>query len=190
MSQWLKDDGRPDFALLFSEARPQLLAIARRVVRNEADAEDVLQQAFLNAIKHSDRFEGRAQATSWMHRIVYNTGLMHLRSRRRKGAESLDALPPEVSESIIKRGSHASAPDTPDVFLERGALSSVLKLAMGSLNEVDQKIVHMRLYEERSTSDVAKALKLSVAATKTRLHRARHALQRVLVDVAPELREA
>jgi RNA polymerase sigma-70 factor (ECF subfamily) len=188
MSKWLLSDGRPDFELLFAEARPQLLAVARRVVRNEDDAEDVLQNAFENAIKYGDRFEARAQATSWMYRIVYNTGLMHLRSRKRKGAESLDALPAEVGEAVINaQGHHMSSPPAPDSQLERGAIASLLGAALSKLSPLDRDIVRMRLQEDRSTAQVAAALGLSPAATKTRLHRARLALQQLVGDSAMEL---
>jgi RNA polymerase sigma-70 factor (ECF subfamily) len=188
MSKWLLSNGCPDFALLFAEARPQLLAVARRVVRNEDDAEDVLQNAFESAIKFGDRFEARAQATSWMYRIVYNTGLMHLRSRKRKGAESLDALPAEVGEAIINaQSARMPSPPAPDAQLERGAIASLLGGALQKLAPIDRDIVRMRLQEDRSTAEVAKALGLTPAATKTRLHRARLALQRVLGDGAMEL---
>jgi RNA polymerase sigma-70 factor (ECF subfamily) len=191
MTKWLQSDGRPDFELLFAEARPQLLAVARRVVRNEADAEDVLQRAFESAIKHGDRFEARAQATSWMYRIVYNAGLMHLRTRRRKGAESLDALPIEVGEAVVNaQADPAAGPPAPDEHLERGAIAKLLRAAMAKLSPLDQDIVRMRLHEERTTAEVANALGLSPAATKTRLHRARVALQQLLGDGALELARA
>jgi RNA polymerase sigma-70 factor (ECF subfamily) len=181
MSEWLNPDGTPDFHRLFDLARPQLLAVARRVVRSEADAEDVVQQAFINAIRAGDRFEARAQATSWMYRIVYNTALMHLRSRRRKGAESLDALPPEVGENVVHdQREHLAAPPSPDAGLERGALGALIGRALARLSPLDQDIVRMRLHEDRSTKEVAKALGLSTAATKTRLHRARLMLQELI----------
>ena len=184
MSEWLQRDGRPDCEVLFAKARPQLLAVARRVVRDEADAEDVLQQAFESAIKHSDRFEGRAEATSWMYRIVYNAGLMHLRSRRRKGAESLDALPSGVAEATVHdaRDMDVAAVASPGAALERGLLGRLLNDVIHELPPLDQDIVRMRLHEERSTSDVASSLGLSTAATKTRLHRARNALQELLSE--------
>jgi RNA polymerase sigma-70 factor (ECF subfamily) len=178
LSKWVLADGRPDFTVLFHDARSQLLAVARRVVRNDSDAEDVVQQAFENAIKSKSVFEGRAQATSWMYRIVYNTGLMHLRSRRRKGTESLDALAPEVGEAVMHGGlSDDSTVPAPDDVVERGALVRALQAAMSELSDLDRNIVRMRLYEERSTSEVSKALGLSTAAVKTRLYRARVSLQ-------------
>lgn len=180
MSKWLKEDGRPDFELLFAEARPQLLAVARRVVRNEADAEDVLQQAFVNALRAADRFEARAQATSWMYRIVYNTGLMHLRSKRRKGAESLDALAPEVGEAVVHRDRDDTADHDPAELVQRRRLSGVLDRAIETLSPVDQVIVRMRLIDEHSTKEVADATGLTPAATKTRLHRARRMLRDAL----------
>jgi RNA polymerase sigma-70 factor (ECF subfamily) len=181
-NDWIADDGAPDIDKLFRQARPRLLAVARRVVRTDADAEDVLQQAFVNAVRYRGAFEGRAQVTSWMYRIVYNTALMHLRTRRRKGAESLDALPPELGDVVVARASTRETLDM-DAHADRGRLAGILEGAMSKLSELDRRIVLMRFHEERSTREVAEALGISSAATKTRLHRARRVLQDAMSDV-------
>ena len=72
----------------------RLLAVARRLMRNEEDARDCLQDGFLSAFRGIDRFEGRSKLGTWLHRIVVNTALMRLRSKRRKPEESIDDLLP------------------------------------------------------------------------------------------------
>lgn len=167
-----------DFHTLFEQARPQLLAVARRVVRSAADAEDVVQQAFVNAIRAADKFEGRAEATSWMYRITYNTALMHLRKKRRKGADSLDAMVPSVAEHAVQKA--AEPPPSADAQLDQMRLREVLAEAVGALSDTDQRIVILRLEQGWSTQQVADDVGLSPAAIKTRLHRARQVLQRQL----------
>ncbi len=177
MNTWLLDDGEPDFEALFRSARPQLMAVARRLMKNEDDAEDVVQQAFVNGLKYGHRFEARAQATSWMYRIVYNTGLMALRSQRRKRADSLDALPVDVAEMQVHRQRPAEAIATdPERATERGRLREVLSGALSALSPLDKQIVELRLRDGFSTREVASEVGLSAAATKTRLHRARQQL--------------
>jgi RNA polymerase sigma-70 factor (ECF subfamily) len=66
-----------------SALRGRLLAVARRFTRNEDDAQDVLQSAYLSAFRALKDFEGTCQLSTWLHRIVVNTALMKLRSRRR-----------------------------------------------------------------------------------------------------------
>jgi RNA polymerase sigma-70 factor (ECF subfamily) len=189
--QWLTDEGRPDFEVLFEKARPQLLALARRIMRNEADAEDVVQQAFIQGLRNGHRFEARAQATSWMYRITYNAALMALRTKRRKGASSLDGLPQEVAEVHVSnsRDEEAFKLD-PDHNAERAEMRAAIAEAMAQLAPIDQKIVGLRINEGCSTQEVAKEMGLSAAATKTRLHRARKALREVLSMSVPEYTQA
>src|SRR5919107_3818674 len=72
----------------------RLLAVARRIVGTEEDARDVVQDAFLNAFKNLDRFEGKAKLSTWLHRIAVNAALMRLRTRKRKPEQPLDGLLP------------------------------------------------------------------------------------------------
>ena len=179
---WLTDAGEPDFERMFLLARPRLLAVARRLVRNEDDAEDVVQEAFLNGLRHRHRFEARAQATSWMYRIVTNTALMTLRTLRRKQAESLDALPDGVAEAEVHRhrSGAAQASEDPERALERARLCEVLVSALSTLPPLDQRIVELRLREGYSTREAAARVGLSSMAAKTRLHRARTRLSAAL----------
>src|SRR5580765_1061195 len=76
----------------------RLLSVARRFTRNDEDAQDVLQSAYLSAFRALNDFEGACRLSTWLHRIVVNAALMKLRSRRRKPEESIDALLPAFHE--------------------------------------------------------------------------------------------
>src|SRR5438034_8131282 len=76
----------------------RLLAVARRLTRNDEDAQDVVQSAYLSAFRALGNFEGACQLSTWLHRIVVNTALMKLRSRRRKPEESIEDLLPSFQE--------------------------------------------------------------------------------------------
>ena len=77
---------------------PHLLAVARRVVRNEEDAQDAVQQAFLSAFRSLPTFNGQSRLTTWLHRIVTNAALMRLRTRGRRPEDSIEDLLPTFRE--------------------------------------------------------------------------------------------
>ena len=74
----------------------RLLSVARRFMRNDEDAQDVVQSAYLSAFRALETFEGTAQLSTWLHRIVVNTALMKLRARRRRPEESIEDLLPRI----------------------------------------------------------------------------------------------
>src|SRR5437667_1067611 len=76
----------------------RLTAVARRFTRNDQDAQDVVQSAYLSAFRALDRSEGACLLSTWLHRIVVNTALMKLRARRRKPEESIEDLLPSFQE--------------------------------------------------------------------------------------------
>jgi RNA polymerase sigma-70 factor (ECF subfamily) len=159
---------------------PRLLAVARRLVRDEAEAQDVLQSAYLNAFRAADDFEGTAQISSWLHRIVVNTALMKLRTRRRKPEEPIDPLLPTFLDDghHVEQFSDWAAPA--DVMLERKETRAAVRAGIDMLPESYRSVLLLRDIEELSTQEVADALRLTPTAVKVRLHRARQALSTLL----------
>jgi len=158
----------------------RLLAVARRFVRNDEDAQDIVQSAYLSAFRALEQFEGNCQLSTWLHRIVVNTALMRLRSRKRKPEESIEDLLPAFQED----GHHAeqfsdwSAPA--DVLLERRQTRITVRQCTERLPENYRTVLLLRDIEERSTQEVAEALSMTPTAVKVRLHRARQALSTLL----------
>jgi RNA polymerase sigma-70 factor (ECF subfamily) len=158
----------------------RLLAVARRFVRNDEDARDVVQSAYLSAFRALDGFEGSAQLSTWLHRIVVNTALMKLRSERRKPEESIEDLLPSFQDD----GHHAeqfsdwSAPA--DVLLERSETRRTVRACVEQLPDNYRMVLVLRDIEERSTQEVAEMLMMTPTAVKVRLHRARQALSTLL----------
>lgn len=158
----------------------RLLSVARRFVKNEEDARDVLQAAYLNAFRSVDTFEGHCQLATWLHRIVVNTALMKLRSKRRRPEESLDALLP----TFLPDGHHveqfADWSMPADVLLERDETRATVRACIDRLPEGARTVLILRDIEERSTQEVAELLGAKEGAIKVRLHRARQALSTLL----------
>ena len=158
----------------------RLLAVARRFVRTEEDAQDVVQSAYLNAFRSIDRFEGSSQLSTWLHRIVVNTALMKLRSRRRRPEESIEDLLPAFQEDghHVEQFSDWNIPA--DELLERREAQAAVRACIGRLPDNYRSVLLLRDIEELSTQEVAATLGMTPTAVKVRLHRARQALSTLL----------
>jgi len=158
----------------------RLLAVARRFVRNDADAQDIVQTAYLSAFRALGRFGGECQLSTWLHRIVVNTALMKLRSRRRKPEQSIDELLPAFQEDghHVEQFSEWGAPA--DVLLEQRETRATVRTCIQRLPDNYRDVLILRDIEELPTQDVARMLKMTPTAVKVRLHRARQALSTLL----------
>jgi RNA polymerase sigma-70 factor (ECF subfamily) len=158
----------------------RLLAVARRYVRNDDDANDVLQAAYLSAFKAIAQFEGSAQLCTWLHRIVVNTALMKLRSRRRRPEESIEDLLPSFLEDGHHVEQFASWTTPADVLMEQQQTQATVRQCIDELPESYRTVLMLRDIDERSTDEVAGLLMITPGAVKVRLHRARQALSTLL----------
>ncbi len=158
----------------------RMLAVAMRIVRNEEDARDAVQSAYLSAFRSLDRFEGGCRLSTWLHRIVVNAALMKLRSRRRRPEESLEPLLP----TYLDDGHHTeqfSKGDLPaDSLLAQEETRAVVRACIDQLPDRYRAILLMRDIEDVSTGEVASMLGITPNAVKIRLHRARQALGTLL----------
>jgi RNA polymerase sigma-70 factor, ECF subfamily len=158
----------------------RMLAVAQRILRNEDDARDAVQSAYLSAFKAIPRFEGGCLLGTWLHRIVVNAALMKLRSSRRKAEESLEPLLPTYQED----GHHVeqfSRDDIPaDLRLEREESRAIVRTCIEQLPDRYRSILVLRDIEDVSNGEVAVMLGVTPNAAKIRLHRARQALTTLL----------
>jgi len=165
----------------------RLLAVARRIVGTEEDARDAVQDAFLNAFKSLDRFEGNAKLSTWLHRIVVNAALMKLRTRKRKPEQSIETLLPGFLEDGHHEERFKSWDEPIDQLMERAENRELVRKQIDALPEGYRTVLVLRDIEGLDTEETANVLGLSVNATKIRLHRARQALRTLL---APHFRSA
>jgi RNA polymerase sigma-70 factor (ECF subfamily) len=165
----------------------RLLAVARRIVGSDEDARDVVQDAFLNAFKNLDRFEGNAKLSTWLHRIAVNAALMKLRTRRRKPEQSIETLLPAFLDDGHHEERFKSWDEPIDKIMERKEARDLVRRQIDALPESYRTVLVLRDIEGLDTEETANMLGLSVNATKIRLHRARQALRSLL---APHFRSA
>jgi RNA polymerase sigma-70 factor (ECF subfamily) len=158
----------------------RMLAVARRIVRNEEDARDAVQTAYLSAFRAIASFEGGCRLSTWLHRIVVNAALMKLRRDRRRPEESIEDLLPRFQEDghHVEQFSPGELPA--DVQLERAEMRAITRACIAELPEAYRTVLLMRDIEDLPTSEVAEVLGITANAAKIRLHRARQALTTLL----------
>jgi len=159
---------------------PRLLAVARRIVGNDEDARDVLQSAFLSAFRSLERFHGDARLSTWLHRIVVNTALMKLRTRRRRPEESIEPLLPGFLADGHYAERFAQWAEPVDEALARAETQAVIRKRIDELPESYRTVLLLRDIEGLDTEETARLLETTPNAVKIRLHRARQALRTLL----------
>ena len=170
--------GDPDaYETLVRAHSGRLLSVARRFLPNNEDAQDAVQEALIKAFRAIGTFEARAQLHTWLHRILVNTALMKIRSRKRRPEESIDDLLP-----IFQADGHQTTEsrDWSDAIFERKETAAIVRQAIAQLPDHYRVVLTLRDIEERDTIETATALGTTTTVVKVRLHRARQALRTLL----------
>lgn len=162
---------------------PRMLSVTRRILRDDEDAHDAVQEAFISAYRARERFQASSKVSTWLHRIAVNSALMKLRSRRRKPEESLDALLPVFRTDGHHADKFTSWAEPADKALARSEVRQHVRAAIDQLPENYRVVLMMRDLEGLDTQETAEMLGLTPNAVKIRLHRARLALRSL---IAPE----
>lgn len=163
---------------------PRLLAVARRIVGNDEEARDVIQDAFLNAFRSLPNFHGDARLSTWLHRIVVNSALMKLRTRKRKPEESIEPLLPAFLADGHYAEKFTAWGDQADALLSQAETRELVRRRIDELPESFRTVLVLRDIEGLDTEETARVLDTTPNAVKIRLHRARAALRTLL---APHL---
>ena len=158
------------FEVLMRRHNERVYRAARAIVRDEAEAEDVMQQAYVNAYAHLRQFDGRAAFSTWLTRIAVNEALTRARTRGRY--QSFDAGD-DGMENIVPLRSH----EDPERQTSNGELRTLLESAIDALPDGHREVFVLRQVEGLSTEEAADCLAISEDAVKTRLTRARRMLR-------------
>jgi RNA polymerase sigma-70 factor (ECF subfamily) len=172
------------FELLMRRYNERVYRAARAIVSNEAEAEDVMQQAYVNAFTHLQQFSGAARFSTWLTRIAIHEALARVRRRGRYEAFDEEA---SNGEPLMSR----SPGENPERQAFTGELRGLLEWAIDTLPAGMREVFVLRDVEGLSTSEVAETLEVSEDVVKTRLSRGRAALRRLLIErtgaTAPEV---
>ena len=162
------------FRMLVELNSANVYHVALKLLGDEQEAEDVLQETFLSAYQAIDRFEGRSQLSTWLYRIAYNASLMRLRKRERMTTFSLDQ-PPDEGGPMAEGESHhlVDWSAVPDDQLLTAEARQEMDRAIAELPESLRSTFVLRDLQGLSGAETAEVLGISVQAVKNRLHRAR-----------------
>lgn len=168
--------------LVWSNWKP-LFTVASRILGDEEDARDAVQETFLAAFRSLRAFRRESRVSTWLHRIVVNAALIQLRRRRRKPEESLEESPlhwDKIQEPARLPG--AAPTESADKILLQREIRAHIMSCIERLPDNYRTVLLLRDIEERDLDVTAKALGTSPNAAKIRLHRARKALRKMLGD--------
>jgi RNA polymerase sigma-70 factor (ECF subfamily) len=157
----------------------RMLAVARRLLHNEEDASDAVQDAFLSAFKAAGQFHGQSGLATWLHRITINASLMRLRTRRRLHERPIDDLLPKFHGDGHFEEPAIPWPDVPTLLARRETRDAV-RQEIDRLPETYRTVLVLRDLEGLDTEETAGLLGESTSTVKSRLHRARQALRTLL----------
>lgn len=152
----------------------RLFRVARSILKDDWEAEEAVQEAYIRAFAHLAEFEGRASLGTWLTRIVINEALARL--RRRKPAESLDEMNPPGADVVPLT---SSQPD-PERAMAQREIHALLEKAIDELPHDFRIVLVARVIEEMSIEETAELFGLRPETVKTRLHRARALLRKDL----------
>lgn len=169
------DGNTPLFELLMRRHNERVYRAARSIVRDDAEAEDVMQQAYVNAFTHLHQFNGSARFSTWLTRIAINEALARVRRQSRYDVFDDERL--NVRPFMAPR-----PPENPEQEAVARELHGLLEWAIDSLPNGMREVFVLREVEGLSTAEVALCLSVSEDVVKTRLSRSRAALRRLLLE--------
>ncbi|MEM1023869.1 MAG: sigma-70 family RNA polymerase sigma factor [Myxococcota bacterium] len=170
---WVEAARRGDrraYGKLVDAYQRRVYALAFGIVRQPDDAWDVAQEAFVKAYRNLEAFNGESSFFTWLYRITTNLAIDHVRARKRRRTDGLDAAP-ELP---------ADASADPDHHLGRDELARVLRAAMDQLSEKHRAIIVLREIEGLSYDEMAEVLGIRKGTVMSRLFHARQNLQEIL----------
>ncbi len=166
------------FEVVMRRNNQRLYRTARAILRDEVEAEDVMQEAYVQAFAHLADFQGRAKLSTWLTKIAVHEALARVRRRRR--FDGVDENP-EADETMNEE---ASEHQSPEDVAAGGELRRVLERAIDTLPQNFRTVFLLRAVEELSVAETAECLSIPEDTVKTRLFRARALLQKALLDEA------
>jgi RNA polymerase sigma-70 factor (ECF subfamily) len=178
--QLARQGNADSFRIIMQRNNQRLYRVARSVVQDDSEAEDVVQQAYVNAFISLGSFRGDSSLPTWLTRITRNEALERLRRRRPVvDLEVLDAAPASGTSRVIPFPLMSESAD-PERAAAQSQVRHLIERAIDDLPEIFRVVFVMRDVEEMSIEETADFLGLPPATVKTRLHRARRQLRRAL----------
>jgi RNA polymerase sigma-70 factor (ECF subfamily) len=163
------------FEIIMRRHNQRLYRVARAILRNDGEAEDVMQDAYVRAYEHLDQFAGRSKFSTWLTRIAVHEALA--RQRRQNRYQESEPMSEQEGDPMDR---FASAEPNPEQQASNSEIRRLLEEAVERLPDAYRTIFVLRDIEEMSTTDAADVLEITEDNVKVRLHRARALLRNSL----------
>jgi len=175
-----------DFSAEALQFLEPLFATAMRLTRNRADAEDLVQDTYVKAFRHSGQFKRGTNLRAWLYTILHNTW----RNRRRDAGRATVDVDSEQLEQLAAGGVGGEHIETPERILMRSTLDADLQAALDSLPDAFREAVWLRDVEEFSYAEIAEMLNVPIGTVMSRISRGRRMLYEKLSSATPVPAEA
>lgn len=168
----IKKGNHADFALLVDRYKTKAFSMLKRMLRNDSDAEEVLQDSFLKAFYGLNNFKNEAKFSTWFYRIAYNSALTRLSGKKRKVEQEMSSIEDHFD---LKS-------DYDYEVTERKDLDEFINNMIGKLPPRFAAVISMFYLEEMSCEEIGKILGITVQNVKVILHRSRGALKDIMLS--------
>ncbi|HUZ91747.1 MAG TPA: RNA polymerase sigma factor [Methylocella sp.] len=177
------------FRTIMERHNRRLYRIARGILRNDSEAEDVVQEAYVNAFTHLGSFRGDSTLATWLSRITINEALGRL--RRERSAVNLETFEAQRTEAQIIKFPQMVTSGDPERTMAQREILQLVERATDNLPEIYRIVFMTRVIEGMSIEETANLLGLQPETVKTRLHRARRLVRDELdKQIGPVLMDA
>ena len=177
------------FRIIMKKFNQRLYRVARGILRNDAEAEDVVQEAYVRAFTHLESFRGDSSLATWLSRITINEALGRLRARR--PTVDLVKFESQRTPAEIIQFPLTSKTEDPEKTMAQRQILQLVEQATDNLPEAYRIVFITRVIEGMSVEDTAEALNLRPETVKSRLHRARKLVREQLdKKIGPVLMDA
>jgi len=161
-----------DYSIIVERYKNKAFSLLKRMLKNEQDAEETLQDCFLKAYNSLNSFKGEAKFSTWFYRIVYNTALTKLASKKRKTENQMSS----VDDHFDLKSDYDFKSS------ERKDLSIFVNDLVNQLPERFATVINLYYLNEMSCEEISKVLDISISNVKVILHRSRNALKDLIVE--------
>ena len=175
----IRRGNQSDYAIIVDRYKNKAFSLLKRMLKNEQDAEETLQDCFIKAYNSLNNFKGESKFSTWFYRIVYNTALTKLSSKKRRTESEMSSIDEHFNLTS----------DYDLVSSERKDLNKFINNLVNQLPEKYATVINLFYLNEMSCEEISKVLDISVSNVKVMLHRSRNALKDYIIknDLVEEL---
>src|SRR5262249_13876538 len=155
------------------QCAPRIFHLARRILGNEADAQDVTQDVMVQVMRKLDTFRGESAFPTWLHRVTVNAALAHRRKKAKRHEQPAAEPVDQMSGDGHQHGPLRPWSARPDEAILDEERQQQVEAAMADLPDMYREVFVLADVEQMSNAEIGELLGLSVPAVKSRLHRAR-----------------